>query len=109
MAALGAAYPVLVEPRWFEITRTRVVLRPGGRDRIRLLHLSDFHASWAVPQSSINKAIGLGLAESPDLICLTGDFITHGRDVPLDAYLTAIRRLTAVEALLGEALSATAS
>jgi len=25
MAALGAAYPVLVEPRWFEITRTRVV------------------------------------------------------------------------------------
>jgi len=49
------------------------------------------------------------LAESPDLICLTGDFITWKYDQWDEYASTSLRRLTAVEALLGEALSATAS
>ena len=41
-----------------------------------MLHLSDLHASGYVPLEFITRAIQLGLAEKPDLVCLTGDFIT---------------------------------
>jgi predicted MPP superfamily phosphohydrolase len=69
-----------VEPWWFEITTVPIAL---GLDRprpLRLLHLSDFHASEVVPFELIERAILLGIALQPQLICLTGDFITY--DLP---------------------------
>lgn len=42
----------------------------------RILHLSDFHASAVVSLNFIMESLQLGLAEKPDLIFLTGDFIT---------------------------------
>lgn len=41
-----------------------------------MLQLSDFHFSWAVPLALLDEAVTRGLAEEPDLICLTGDFVT---------------------------------
>lgn len=93
-AAAAAAYPVAVEPRWFELTRHRVPAIPGARQFVRVLHLSDLHASWAVPLSSIEAAIRMGLAGQPDIVCLTGDFITY-RDFDSRAYAAALRQLTA--------------
>lgn len=52
----------------------------AGRAPLKILQLSDFHASPVVSLSFISKAIRLGLEEKPDLICLTGDFITHKFD-----------------------------
>jgi predicted MPP superfamily phosphohydrolase len=43
---------------------------------IRLLQLSDFHASEDVSLDFIQGAVVKGLSLKPDLICLTGDFIT---------------------------------
>ena len=88
-------YPCFVEPRWLDLTRRTVRLQtPAGRP-IRILHLSDFHASLLVPLSMIHHAITAGLAEKPDLICLTGDFITHRQDFDADEYAAALRRLSA--------------
>lgn len=67
----------LVEPRALEIGRHEVPLgRPTGARPLRLLHLSDFHASDCVSLDFIEKAVRLGLTTEPDLICLTGDFIS---------------------------------
>jgi predicted MPP superfamily phosphohydrolase len=52
------------------------VSKSAGRAPLKLLQLSDFHASRFVSLDFIAEAIRLGLAEKPDLICLTGDFIT---------------------------------
>jgi predicted MPP superfamily phosphohydrolase len=95
-AGAAAAYPVLLEPRWLEFTRTRVpkVVRGAGGS-LRVLHMSDFHFSWAVPLSTIERAIDTGLSARPDLICLTGDFITHRYDFDERAYVRSLRRLTA--------------
>lgn len=93
--ALAAAYPILVEPRWFEVTRTGVALKGIRHHGIRILHLTDLHASWAVPMPSIREAIQIGLRENPDLILLTGDFISHRDDFDDGAYVTALRKLTA--------------
>ena len=48
--------PCLIEPRWLELTRTSVELKSLSRGRIRILQLTDFHASW-----SDDKRIAAGL------------------------------------------------
>lgn len=92
-AAPAIAYPVFIEPRWLEVTHTPVSL--ASAQSIRILHLTDMHASWAVPLSSIASAIETGLAEHPDLACLTGDYITHRSDFDSKEYIALLKRLSA--------------
>ncbi|MGB0257592.1 MAG: hypothetical protein ACPGES_02955 [Coraliomargarita sp.] len=81
-AAGGAgAYMRFIEPDWLEVT-TKTVQLHHLQQPLKLLHLSDFHASPEVPYELIEQAVDLGLAESPDLACLTGDFITWHLEQP---------------------------
>jgi uncharacterized protein len=77
----------------------------GHNDRIRILQLSDLHASWEVPLDFIDAAIELGLKQKPDVICITGDFITRD-DLTFDGvqYLRVLKKLVGavpVYAILG--------
>ena len=76
-AAAGAlaAYAFLVEPRWIEVTRTRIHLHrlPPELEGVRIALLSDLHAGEGTPDSVIRRACRLAMAERPDLIALTGD------------------------------------
>lgn len=78
-ALLGPSvgYAMLVEPRWlcFEQHDLRLFSSPPERP-VRLLHLSDLHASYHVPCSLIERSIDLAVTSQPDLICVTGDFVT---------------------------------
>lgn len=68
------AYGRYVESGWFEVTHRKISgVFPKG---LRILHLSDFHLSEAVPLTLIETAIDRALEEAFDLVCLTGDFIT---------------------------------
>jgi hypothetical protein len=95
--ALGAAVLVdarFVEPRWLRIDRREIALA-GSRltSPISILHLSDFHVCGLVPYAFIEKAVRMGLAEKPDLICLTGDLIV--RQINLyDRYRDILRQLS---------------
>src|SRR5580765_232632 len=93
-AATPLVYPCYWEPRWLDLTQRRVKLQSGLRRPIRILHLSDLHASMLVPLSMIEHAITAGLSQKPDLICLTGDFITHRQDFHAGAYSRILRRLS---------------
>jgi predicted MPP superfamily phosphohydrolase len=77
--ALGSVgwtgYARCVEPSWLEVGRHDVKTSLPGPP-LKLLHLSDFHASWCVGLDYIQEAIECGLRLKPDLICVTGDFIT---------------------------------
>jgi uncharacterized protein len=92
--ATAGAYPFLVEPHWLELTHTTVSCVRAPKQPIRILHLSDLHASSFVPISIIDNAISLGLAQKPDVICLTGDFITFKHDFDEDRYIHSLRRLS---------------
>ena len=59
----------------------------------RLLQLTDLHYSRAVSISMIEAAIDQGGAAQPDLICLTGDFITDRYAFDPVAYTKTLRRL----------------
>ena len=77
--ALGSVgwtgYATGVEPTWLDVGRHDVVTNIPGPP-LKLLHLGDFHASWCVSLDYIRQAIECGLRLKPDLICVTGDFIT---------------------------------
>ncbi len=75
VSALG--YGHFVEPRWLEETRKRIPIAASLQHGLRILQLSDLHASSVVPFSLIEHAIDAGLSYSPDVICITGDFITE--------------------------------
>src|SRR5215208_3164916 len=79
ISAAVPAYARFVEPEWLKFHPVECNLfREGQTDSIRLLHLSDLHASPAVAKRLIERAIDIGLSAKPDLICITGDFITSG-------------------------------
>jgi predicted MPP superfamily phosphohydrolase len=89
-----AAYAVGIEPNWFE-TVVQPVRIPGLKQPLRILHLSDIHASSVFPLQSVEAAIALALETKPDLICLTGDFVTAMEPLDRDRYAAALRRLSA--------------
>jgi predicted MPP superfamily phosphohydrolase len=80
MAAMGAgyAYMRLWESGWLEVNRREVKLdKPHALETpIKILHLSDLHASKVVSLAYLRRALKMGLDLQPDLICVTGDFIT---------------------------------
>jgi predicted MPP superfamily phosphohydrolase len=103
VGAIGAAagYPLYAEPRWLEVKRTTIRI---GRDTavespgrpVRILQLTDMHASRVVPMSLIEEAASLGAAEKPDIICLTGDFVTFRSRYDTGAYTRVLGELARV-------------
>lgn len=73
---------------------------PADLHGLRIAQLSDMHAAPWVPLSLLRRGAALALAEKPDLIALTGDFITlHSR--PEHFARQAAEALTRLRAPLG--------
>ena len=77
----------------------RIALR-GIRPK-RILHLADIHISDGMTADQLEVGVEAGLASRPDLICVTGDFIstTSGFDRP--GLLRLLRRLTSAAPVFG--------
>lgn len=92
-----AAYPLYVEPRWLAVRQQAIRLRRVNLARpVRVLLISDLHRSRVVSFGMIAAAIDAGLALKPDLICVTGDFITFGDEVDMSNYPAVLKKLPAV-------------
>lgn len=67
-----------VEAQWLSVGRHSLRLSKGQqREPFTVLHLSDFHASKVIGLDYLNRAVTRALAACrPDLVCLTGDFIS---------------------------------
>jgi predicted MPP superfamily phosphohydrolase len=94
IAAAGTfAYARWFETRRLQTTHVTVPLSGGRREPLKLLHLSDLHASAVVSLSYIEGALLRALEWKPDVICVTGDFITTKFDQAA-AYAKVLRRLS---------------
>ncbi|PAW83501.1 MAG: hypothetical protein B9S29_05565 [Opitutia bacterium Tous-C2FEB] len=92
----SATYARYLEPDWLDVAEVTLdPLRFPAPRGLRILHLSDLHFGPHVPLALIERAVTLGLAQRPDLIALTGDFVT-GRLRETAAYAAVLRRLAAV-------------
>jgi predicted MPP superfamily phosphohydrolase len=81
--ALCMAYGRFVEPRWLEVTTTRVPTPrlPPGHPGVRIVHLSDLHS---VSEPLLEDRLPGVVAElRPDLIVFTGDAANSPEGVPV--------------------------
>src|SRR5262245_40456747 len=82
-----------IEPTWFQLTRTRISLPiPCPK---RLLHISDLHVSDGMTAANLSVGLDAGLAQHPDFICFTGDFVTSTRGFDRDGLRSLLRRAAA--------------
>jgi predicted MPP superfamily phosphohydrolase len=100
LAAVGWSY---AETRQLELDHRRISIAGWHASRqLRILHLADLHASKEVSLSHIDKAIELGLRERPDLICVTGDFISRkGDEFDAHRYVRSLSRLASAAPTYG--------
>lgn len=75
----GVGYAAFVEPRWIERTHVEFDI-PGldaGLDGYRIVHLTDIHHNFVSGRGFLERIVDMANALDPDLVVLTGDFITH--------------------------------
>jgi hypothetical protein len=93
-SAIGAVDIFAIEPRWPKLVTERVpILGKRPNKPIRLVQLSDLHLSESVSPSMIRHAFEQALDAKPDLICLTGDYITRAIGTSLEGYSDLFRIL----------------
>jgi predicted MPP superfamily phosphohydrolase len=95
LAAIGTfGYARWFEAEWLQQSFATVPFARGKKLPLKLLHLSDLHASPVVSLRYIRRAIDAALTWKPDLICVTGDFVTRTfHDAP--GYIRVLQRLSA--------------
>lgn len=90
----GVCYVTLGEPNWLDVSHTTISIGATPLPRpVRIAQLSDLHLSPDVPLSLIARAIEQAIAEKPDVICVTGDFITDELTEETK-YAAELRKLT---------------
>jgi predicted MPP superfamily phosphohydrolase len=100
-----AARTALSEPFMLTVEHHRIYLRrlPKSFDGFRIVHLSDFHHSPFTSREQIETAVETANRLHPDLIALTGDYISHERRfaAPCAELLGRLRARQGVYAVLG--------
>lgn len=81
-AMASGTYAYAVEPRWLETNRHTVELfkLPSAFAGTKVVHLSDLHHSEYLGREYMEQVLDAAMAEKPDMVVITGDFITgfHG-------------------------------
>lgn len=79
LAAAGVCYGQGQDTWDLRLTCWRVPVPrlPHSLDGVRVAHLSDFHVGDDVPASFVVQALEMAQAAKPDLIALTGDFVSY--------------------------------
>jgi hypothetical protein len=78
LAAL-AAYAFVIEPARLVVRRVDVPITdlPPELNGLKIGQISDLHRGPMMPRRRVERAVALMAAESPDLVALTGDFVSY--------------------------------
>jgi predicted MPP superfamily phosphohydrolase len=95
----------MIEPHQIETTHQIITLEklPAQFHGLRVVQLSDVHHSPFLDEERINEAVRMANDLRPDLVALTGDYISHSRDYigPCARALGRLRAPHGVFAVLG--------
>jgi predicted MPP superfamily phosphohydrolase len=82
LLAAFAAYIFVVEPGRIVVRRVDVRIHdlPPALDGLKVGQLSDLHRGPLMPRSRVERSVALMAAEAPDLVALTGDFVSYWPD-----------------------------
>lgn len=88
-----------------EVTEHRIGFAnlPDSFRGLRIVQLTDIHHGLYLPAAVVNLAVELTNRLNPDIVALTGDFVTHSRNYiePVAEMLGALRAREGVFAVLG--------
>ena len=88
-----------------QITRHHITVPglPGAMEGIKVAQLSDFHRSHLTKDSLLHHAVQITLNEKPDIILLTGDYVTfnQGDIEPCGHIIQPLKAPLGVYAVLG--------
>jgi predicted MPP superfamily phosphohydrolase len=76
---------------------------PPSSAPLRIAHLSDFHLGHFASEKQVTTAVEAANQEAPDMIALTGDYVTEGKRFieRIGALLAPLRASLGVHAVLG--------
>lgn len=76
--AAASIYPAFIEPHRIQINHIHLAFPalPAAFEGLTIAHITDLHRSRAVSAEYLTRCVELINAEKPDLIALTGDYIT---------------------------------
>jgi uncharacterized protein len=104
-AVSGSVYSAMIEPQWLSIERVTVPLArlPRELDGFTIAQLSDLHLGPYISEAEVRAAVAAANQLQPEVIVLTGDYITHEADRAEDCAreLGALRAPHGVYAVLG--------
>lgn len=91
-----ASWGVLVRRHWILLSEEEIAIAglPRAFHGYRIAHLSDLHIGSLTAQSTIDEWVEKTNAAKPDLVVLTGDYVTNGTDFHA-AIASALGRLRA--------------
>ena len=99
------ARAAFAEPYQLAVERHAVGLKrlPGALDGLKVVHLSDIHHGPFTGREQIERAIEIANSLQPDIVALTGDYISHEREYvqPCAEMLGRLRARCGVYAVLG--------
>ncbi len=75
-----------------QVTNHSLPMR-GLKKPMRLLQMSDFHRSWCVSESFLQRVVDQANDLKPDVILLTGDFVTKSASY-MESCVNALTKLT---------------
>jgi predicted MPP superfamily phosphohydrolase len=103
--AAGVGYALVIEPRWFGVTRRVIRLRglPSALDGLRAVQLTDIHHGPWLSRARVRAAVDTANELGPDLVLLTGDYVDQSPAyiVPVVEELARLRPRVATVAVLG--------
>ena len=92
----GSLYATWLEPSWIEVAQVSLKLPrlPAAFSGFRLAQISDIHfGSWMTPER-LQTAVDLLVAQAPDAVAITGDFV-YGSPAMAQAALEPAREIFA--------------
>ena len=102
---MQTARRALAEPYMLAVERQEIVLErlPKEMDGLRIVQLSDIHHSPFTGTKQIERAIETANELKPDIIALTGDYVSHEREfaAPVAELMGRLQARHGVYAILG--------
>ncbi|MFQ5723903.1 MAG: metallophosphoesterase [Terriglobia bacterium] len=91
---IAVGYGFLIGRQNYTVEEVAVPIRnlPSALDGLRIVQLTDVHASAYMPVSEIRRVVGMAQELEPDLVFHTGDFLTSRGD-PLEPAIDELSRL----------------
>ncbi len=102
---MQAARAAFAEPYMLAVERHAVGLRrlPKEMDGLRIVQLTDIHHSPFTGREQVERAVEMANSLQPDIIALTGDYVSHEREyaAPCAEMMGRLRARCGVYAVLG--------